>query len=255
MQDHGITRTDIGEAADDKDTRQTHTREDLARLIPALASNGGTQDLQDLQAWCSYHITKWYWCGHSREDCGDIIQAALMENLDARDAHPEYDNNELSKVLIRSLDKHKKRLQRASEGPHDSFDPALHGTGSLEALENQLIARERLDQLPEACETLFELLEAKLLDLSDRDHDLVSRYYGLQDFFPPRLVPAEFFSSADAKRKALYRARRRLADKLEQCLQAMLADCAPRRQSILEAALKLVAEERYRTAARFLKAA
>ncbi len=97
---------------------------------------------------------------------------------------------------------------RANRGRHaGSYDP-----------EQVVITRLLLQLILRKIFTAFEDVIPKL---GDGDHDLISRLYGLEEFYPPKAPPPSF-RAPSASRQAERRARQRLTEATEEWLETDL---------------------------------
>ncbi len=197
----------------DEEVEMHKTKSVPLDLIPLLRQTS-SEGLARLITWCQCYVQRWH--GLSAEDGEDIAQEALMETL--AESQPDDSDQELGEALMRALERVKKRRQR--EIPRFLMD----GTTAYELVSNaeqetNLISTELYRRVQTV---LFQALETGIPQLSDRAHDLVTRIYGLEKLFPPRRPEPEF-PSAEAARKASWRARKALGDRLAESFRARIA--------------------------------
>ncbi len=210
-------------------------------LIAAVRRGDG-RVMATLLNQCKRYVKRWHWLNLSDDDCDEIVLGALCEAF----GDPKLGDGELAEGLIRALEKHKKRMQRAQ----------FRATTELDEVAAPVIPSHEegaiiCDQTRQALNEVFEAMACELPLLTVRGHDLIIRYYGLQSWYSPKAPPVDFLSPA-AKRKTVYRTRRRFSYALEARLGKRLEEANADELGPITLALEIVRGERYLEAATLL---
>ncbi len=220
--------------------RKTSVSPLLLDLI-LLLRRRNAEGLAKLVAWCLRYVERWHRL--TAEDHEDIVQAAILETLDTESRQPDCSDAELAGALLRALAKFKKRRQRELRRLLDDGITAYE-LSSRAIQERNLISSDLYRRVREV---LFEAVAAEIPRLADRAHDLVVREYRLEAFFPAR-QPAPVFSTAGAARKASWRARRALGDRLARSFREKIEqDPSDEDGAILRICLEIVLEKDSKT--------
>ena len=168
----------------------------------------------ELCDWCARFVKRWHWRGHDSDACQEIVQEALTKTY-ALAEHRSLSDDRFAQCLWRALESEKKRHQRAltksctSEIDVDRCGPTLIEQANERALRQDWVAQTQ--------GLLFEALSEVIPKLSERDRAVLVKKYKLEDWYPAPQQSLELSSSAE--RKANYRARQRLSQKIEAYLR------------------------------------
>ena len=208
-----------------------HSEDEATQLLRAWR-RGDPAAQEALIEWCGAFVTRNQSQGMGQDDRDSIVNEAWSEFLELID-------NQLYQELRRALWRTKKRWQRervrsSKQEPDDEPAPGPADPGSL--VMNRQLLRVVL-------KTIFAAFESELPQLSQRDHDILTRFYELEAFFPPKAPPVPF-RTADAARRAQSRARRRLAEASHGWLARRLEDRSEDRH-VVELAQEVVRGDRF----------
>ncbi len=214
-----------------------------SRAIQLLSARQGGQPLaeQDLIAWCGAFVSGWQSKGMTDDERDGIVNEAWADFMEIAENRPEIPGEELYLELTRALWRAKKRWQRARDSgakTNESLDASSDVAGSENPEE--LTITGQLLQL--VLNKIFLAFESELPRLSERDRNLISRFYRLEAQLPPR-APSIRFPTPAAARKAVSRARRRLAEATDEWLQRDLEN-HPQDRLVIELAQEVVRGDR-----------
>jgi hypothetical protein len=202
--------------------------------VEAVRSNDEEVSLaawESIRRACKKYLLRY--SGHQLSDYAeDLVDDAIVDNLEAI-LSPKVSPSEVSKLLAKSLEKYRKRTikELARRMPYDSqVEP--FGSSDVE----QLIASEHLARV---LNLVREGTELALSDLSARDYWLITSTYKLN--VADRSYNAEDFDQLrpQARRLALFRARRRFLDHLDTFLKYVAGEGPRETQEVATTALRL----------------
>lgn len=208
----------------------------VTRLTAAIDEKRLGDDLVNL---CAHYVVARFSGGLDVDEAREIAldaRAGCYESL----SDDAIDTSEKVRVLIRSLEKHRKRVKREHqrlEQPHEQADAfPIAFTPSCEELvvqRNHLRAVVRL---------LFWLFPTALECQRDRDHDLLISHYRLDELGVERRLPPRLDRdwSEAAHAKAAYRARRRFSATLQELADFERAAAPDSRKALYDDVLKLI---------------
>jgi hypothetical protein len=204
--------------------------------VLALRRDGGDRRaFEAILAACDRWISEYVTPAPShadREEMLDVAFLAVLKDLLSPRTSPKM----FRQRLERQLD-----LQRVKWEEHaaqfvalaETFDQPLQ---SLHSPDEDLHFEFWVEVVREIEQYMFPAL----LSLSEKDQDLLTRAYGLQQMADPSRPPrVQWFPSEGARRAALHRARERFSKHLESMLVTAL-DVHRRERCLLEAALRIV---------------
>ena len=204
-------------------------RKDLCDLVAAARRHAEDSLLQaELYEWCARFVKRWHWRGHDSDACQEIVQEALTKTYGLAE-HRSLSDDRFAQCLWRALESEKKRHQRAlSKSCTSEIDVDRRGHPPLRETEERGMGQDCIER---TMNLLFEALSEVIPNLEERERQLLGEKYGIADWFPTAAHrPIDLKPSA--RRKALYRARKRLGEELEAYLLAHAADSEVRQGAL-----------------------
>lgn len=183
-----------------------------------------------LRIACRLYAKK-FSAGITADDLEDVISSAISDVLPPLLASDDTSHEVFDSSLRKAINRHRKRSQRQRSRFSEPTLPDIWTDPS-----NQIEAR---DWLRELIAVIDPLLAESLERLQTKDRDMLIHFYGLDVHGYEKSPGWQWFTSQEAKKKALQRARLHFNSHLERALLLRLQDAGPLRE-LFETALQIV---------------